>query len=223
MAKREGKLSMKLLSWEETKIYLKKYKIPYLETRIFKDKKSAADFAQKIGYPVVLKVSSPDILHKTDIGGVEIDIKDGWQFSRAWDKIISQVSFSMPKAKINGLLVQPQVKGIEIVVGMKKDKVFGPVLMFGLGGIFVEVLKDVSFRVAPVSMREAKNMIKQINGYPILTGFRNIKKVNLEKIQKIIVCLSELCLNNPEIKQIDLNPIIADEKKVWVADAKILF
>ena len=214
---------MKLLSWGETKILLKKYKIPYLETRVFEDKKLAADFAQKIGYPVVLKISSPDILHKTDIGGVETNLKDGWQFSRAWDKIVSQVSFFKPKAKIDGLLVQSQVEGIEVVVGMKRDKVFGPVLMFGMGGIFIEILKDVSFRVAPVSMSQARNMIKDINSYPVLTGFRNIKKVNLKKIEKIIVCLSELCLEHPEIKQIDLNPIIANEQKVSVADAKIIF
>jgi len=224
---------MKVLGFRETKKLCLKYKIPLCQTAIVETKKEAADFARKIGYPVVLKISSPDILHKTDVGGIKIGIKSEKELRKAFSEILNNVKKGKPEApkesklptgqaRIEGILVQEQVLGKEAVVGMKRDLTFGPVLMFGLGGIFVEVLKDVAFRVVPINKREALKMIKEIKGYEILKGFRGEKPVNIKKIAEIITFLSKLSLAEKNIKEIDLNPIIVNEKRALVVDARFL-
>ena len=213
---------MKVLSFEEAKKLLEKYNIPFVKTRICQSKKEAIDFAQKIGFPVVLKVFSPDILHKTDVGGVKIGIENERDLKRAFDEILFSLKEKKPKAKIEGMLIQKQIFGKEVVVGMKRDLAFGPVLMFGLGGIFVEILNDVAFRVAPITKREALKMIREIKSFKILKGFRGEKPVNIEKIAEIIVKVSKLSLKEEKIQEIDLNPIIANEKGAQVVDARVL-
>jgi len=213
---------MKVLSFEEAKKLLEKYNIPFVKTRICQSKKEAIDFAQKIGFPVVLKVFSPDILHKTDVGGVKIGIENERDLKRVFDEILFSLKEKKPKAKIEGMLIQKQIFGKEVVVGMKRDLAFGPVLMFGLGGIFVEILNDVAFRVAPITKREALKMIREIKSFKILKGFRGEKPVNIEKIAEIIVKVSKLSLKEEKIQEIDLNPIIANEKGAQVVDARVL-
>ncbi len=205
-----------IVSFEESKKLLFRHKIPVVKEGIIKSSPAGLDFAKKNGYPVVLKISSPNILHKTDIGGVILDIQDEQSLSSAWDKISK-----LAKNKKTDILIQKQEQGIEVIIGAKRDKVFGPVVMFGLGGIFTEVLKDVSFRLAPITKKEAKEMIKEIKGFKILKGYRGQEPANLPKLEEILLCLSNLITKEKNIKEVDLNPVIADSKKALIVDAKI--
>ena len=209
---------MKVLDFLETKKLLYKYNIPFCKTEFAVSKKEAESFAEKIGYPVILKVFIPNLLHSTEIGGVKVGIENKRELNNGWDEILSSVKRKKPKADIKGILVQKELKGVELVVGMKRDKQFGTVLMFGMGGILTEILKDTVLRIAPVSKSDVKKMIGEIKGYEILKGFRGQPPINIDRVAKIIFNLSKLSLKEKQIKEIDLNPIIADEKKALVVD-----
>lgn len=211
---------MPLLSFQETKNLLLKYKIPFSPVGLVNSKKEALTFAKKIGYPVVLKIYSPEVLHRTDLDLVKVGIEKADDLSKAFDEIFKKTK--KIKIRSEGILVQKMVKGVELMSGMKRDRQFGPVLMFGLGGIFVEILNDVSLRIAPLSKREAMKMVKEIKGYKILSGWRGKSPLAVEKIVEILLNLSNLSLENPKIKEIDLNPIFVDEKKALAADFKFL-
>ncbi len=208
-----------LLDFNKIKEILSAYKIPFCQTEILKSKDRAVLFAEKIGYPVVLKISSQGIAHKVDVGGVKTGINNKEDLGKSWDEMSDNKRI---KGRIEGFLVQKQIKGVEVFMGFKQDAQFGPVLMFGLGGTFVEVLKDISFRVAPVNLKEAKEMIKEVKGYKILEGYRGQEAVDIEKLAGIIVSLSELSLAKREIKEIDFNPVIANGKESLVCDARII-
>ena len=199
-----------LLSFEETQKILKKYKIPYAKSGIVKSKKGLLEFAKNTGYPLALKIS--DVLHRTDIGGVILDIEDKKQLLDSYQKI-SKVS--------KKIIVQEMIKGEKIIMGAKTDSVFGPVILFGLGGIYVEILKDISFRLAPITKTEAKEMISEIKGYNILKGARGKPGVRINELEKILLNLSELIVKE-DIKEIDLNPVIVNSKQAIAVDAKIL-
>ncbi len=213
---------MAVLEWRKTKQILKEYNVPLLETKVCQTKKEAEAFAQTVGYPIVLKISSLDILHKTDVSGVRTGINDARELRRAWDEMISQISSQNPMAKIDGFFVQKQLKGFEVAIGMKRDLQFGPVIMFGLGGIFLEVLKDATFHVAPVSRAEAKRMIRDVRIYKILKGFRGQEAMDINGLVSIIEALSKLSIENLDIKQIDLNPVIVNPGNALIVDAKII-
>ena len=206
-----------------SKEILSKYRIFSCKEKLVNSESEALVVAEKIGFPVVLKIISPDILHITDVGGLKKGIKNKKELKKSWYDILLSVKKNKPKALIGGFLVQEEIKGIEVVMGMKRTKEFGPVLMFGLGGILVEVLKDISFGIAPLSRTAAIRMIKEINGYKILEGFRGHSAVNLEKLIDILVNLSRLSLENQNIKEIDLNPIIVNNKKALVVDTYFLY
>ena len=201
---------MKVLDFEKTKKLLLEYKIPFPKTELAISKKQALFFAEKIGYPVVIKTSLP-ILHKTDVKGVITGINNRKEMEEAWNRINKKE-----------VLVQKMVKGKEIILGMKKDPQFGPVLMAGFGGIFVELFKDVSFRIAPINEKQGLDMLKELKSFPILKGFRGDKGVNIKEIVRVLVNLSKLSLDK-SIKEIDFNPLIANEKKAFVVDAKIIY
>ena len=211
------------LSFIKSKEILSKYSILSCKEKLVGSKKEAFLFTEKIGFPVVLKIYSSDIPHITDVGGLKQGIKDKKELEKAWDDILSSVKKNKPKALIEGFLVQKEIEGVEIMVGMKRSREFGPVLMFGLGGVLVEVLKDVSFGIVPISRSTAIRMIKEIKGYKILKGFRGNPAVNLENLIDILINLSRLSLENPEIKEIDLNPIIVNSKKALVVDTCFLY
>ena len=211
---------MKILDFQTSKNLLSKYNIPFCRSELVGTKEEAIEVAQKIGYPVVLKISSPDIIHKTEIGGVKAQIGNSAELSLSWDEIMNSVK--SVTSNIDGMLVQNKVLGNKVVIGMKRDPQFGPVIMFGLGGIFIEIIKDVTFRVAPVSEGEAIKMIKEIRGYPILEGARTNKPSNIKKIAEIIAALSKFSLAEEKIKEIDLNPVIADKEQALVVDARFL-
>ena len=207
---------MKSLEFKKAEQLLAKYGIPLCPGRLVSEKKEAWAFAKKTGYPLVLKVLSPLATHKTDLGLVKTGIRDEKELDKAWAELAAK------KIKREGVLVQKQLAGVEVVAGIKRDPQFGPVLMFGLGGIFVELLKDVSFRIAPVGKNDARGMMKEIKGYKVLLGFRSQKAVDLDKLTGILLSLSELSLREKDVKEVDLNPIIANEKGAWVADPRFL-
>jgi acyl-CoA synthetase (NDP forming) len=215
--------SQNLLTEVESKELLKKAGIPIVETKLARSKKEAISISKEMGFPVVLKISSPDVVHKSDSGGVKLGLANTTQVGKAYSEIISSVKRAYPEAQIQGVSVQSMAPpGVEVIVGMSKDPQFGPVLMFGLGGVFVEVLKDVSFRIVPVTERDAREMIKEIKGYPILEGYRGQKPASISALEDLIIKVSQFVEKNPQIKELDLNPIFAYPDKAVAVDARII-
>jgi len=183
----------------------------------------AIQAAASIGYPVVLKIISPDIIHKTEVGGVKLGIKDDEGVSDAYNEIMRNVKKKQPDARIRGILVQEMATpSTEVIVGGLRDPQFGPAVMFGLGGIFVEVFKDVSFRIAPVEEYEALDMIHTIKGFKILKGFRNMEAVDISALAQTIIQVSNIMVSVEEIKEIDLNPVLVYQKGIKAVDARII-
>ncbi|OGO00734.1 MAG: acetyl-CoA synthetase [Chloroflexi bacterium RBG_13_51_52] len=212
-----------LLTEIEAKQVIKGAGIKTVETRLAKSQKEAVEISGEIGFPVVLKIASPDITHKTDAGGVKVGLKSAAEVKKAYAEIMASVRRKFPKAKIEGVTVQSMAKqGIEVIVGMFKDAQFGPVIMFGLGGIFVEVLKDVSFRLIPIVKRDAEEMIKEIKGYALLNGYRGQDPAHIPSLVDVLLKLSALVEKTPEIKEIDLNPVFAYKNSALAVDARIV-
>ena len=207
----------------ESKKLLERAGIPVVETRLVRTKRETISVSKEMGFPVVLKITSPDIVHKSDSGGVKLGIANATQASKAYSEIMLSIKQRYPSAIIHGLTVQKMAPpGIQVIVGMNKDPQFGPVLMFGLGGILVELLKDVSFRIVPVTKRDAAEMIKEIKGYPLLEGYRGQEPANIDALQDIIVRVSQFVERTPEVKELDLNPIFAYRDKAVSVDARIV-
>ena len=212
-----------ILTEFESKRILKQVGIPVVETKLAKTQKEASLLSQKMGFPVVLKIASPDVIHKSDSGGVKLSITSVAEVKKAYDEILKKVGKQYPRAVIHGVSVQKMVRpGTEVIVGVSKDPQFGPVIMFGLGGIFVELLKDVSFRVIPVERRDAQEMIKEIKGYPLLEGYRGKEPANIPALVEIILKLSRWIEENPRIKELELNPLFAYRDKALAVDARIV-
>jgi len=212
-----------LLTEVESKALLRKAGIPVVEARLARSKKEAVSISKEVGFPVVLKISSPDVIHKSDSGGVKLGLANATQVGKAYTEIVSSVKKAFPGAVIEGVSVQKMAPpGVEVIIGMSKDPQFGPVLMFGLGGILVEVLKDVSFRIVPVSERDAAEMIREIKGYPILEGYRGQKPASIPALEELIVKVSSFLEKNLQIKELDLNPVFAYPDKAVAVDARII-
>jgi acetyltransferase len=212
----------KMIPFDDMYNLFKEYGIIF-QGILVKEKNVLEEAMKKVGGDsFIIKAISPDVVHKTDMGAVKLDIKNIEEAGVAWDEIISSVKSKNPQAVIDGLLVQSMVIGKEVIIGMKRDATFGPTILFGLGGIFTEVLKDTSLRIAPVSKEIAYEMIHEIRGINILTGLRGEASVNLEKIADIIVKLSKLAVDHPEIKEIDLNPVIVNSDEAFVVDGRVM-
>lgn len=213
----------KTLLENEAKTICAEYNIPVTKFKLAKTYKDSIKAAQQIGFPVALKIVSPDIIHKSDSGGVMLNLKSANDVENAFNEIMNNVKRYSEKAKILGVLVQEMVpSSIEVIIGAIKDQQFGQTLMFGLGGIFVEILKDVTFRVAPIQKEDAFEMIKEIKAYPLLKGYRNTPPADIDALTKLLVSTSELIMENAEIKELDLNPVIVYEKGLKVVDARII-
>ncbi len=184
----------------------------------------AKRIAAKIGYPLAVKVVSEQILHKSDVGGVVVDVKNEVELEKAISKIASNVHKGARSAKIDGYLIGEMVLGTQLIVGLKRDDQFGPVIMLGLGGIYTEVFKDVVFRIAPVGAAEAQKMLSELKIYPIIKGARGQKPLDESALVDLIVKLSDLSLALPEIKEIDLNPVVVLERGrgVKIVDARMV-
>jgi len=199
------------------------YAIPVTTFKLAKSEEEAAEFAGQIGFPVVLKIVSPDIIHKSDVGGVMVNLKSAVEVRNAYGKILENAKKYNPAAKIVGVLVQEMApQSTEVIVGAIKDPQFGQTLMFGLGGIFVELLKDVTFRVAPITQEDAHEMVIKVKAYPLLKGYRNTPPADIDAIINVLLNTSKLVMDYPEIKELDLNPIMAYEKGAKTVDARII-
>ena len=219
-ARAEGRV---LLTEIESKELMKAAGINVVGTRLARSKEEAIEISGQIGYPVVLKVVSREITHKSDAGGVRLGITTPEETGEAYDQIHRSVSEKCPEAVIEGVTVQKAARpGIEVIVGMFKDSQFGPVLMFGLGGIWVEILKDVSFRIVPLTRRDACSLIREIKGFPLLEGRRGQEGVDLSSLEEVLLKLSAFVEKYPGIKEIDLNPIFAYRDGYLVVDARVI-
>ncbi len=212
-----------ILTEDKAKKILKEHSIPVPKEELAENEEKAVEIAKKIGFPVVLKLISPDVLHRSDAKAIVLNVKNEEEVKEKFKEIIKNAKNFNPHAKIEGVLVQEMLpQGREVIVGLIKDPQFGHVVMFGLGGIFVEILKDVSFRVAPINKKEALKMIKEIKGYKILEGTRGISPSDIDAIADIIVKVSELGVKMPEIKELDINPLFAYEKGAVAVDCRII-
>jgi len=207
----------------EAMTILKSYGINVPDYRFAKLQEDAVIMARDIGYPVVMKIVSKDILHKTDSGCVKLNLKSDEEVKKAFSEIMCNAKKISKEVHIEGVVIYPLVsQGMEVIIGVTDDEQFGSAIMFGLGGIFVEVLKDVAFRIIPVSEQEAREMINEIKGYSMLAGVRGNKPKDIDSIVDVILKISSLVSDFPEIKEIDLNPIYVYDEGLIVVDARIL-
>jgi acyl-CoA synthetase (NDP forming) len=207
----------------ESKKVLREVGINCTDTRLAATRENAVALSKEIGYPVVLKISSKDITHKSDAGGVKVNLKDKAEVERAYDEIMASAKKKFPNAVIEGVTVQSMAKpGIEVIMGMVKDPSFGPVLMFGLGGVFVEVLKDVAFRIVPIEKSDAADMINEIKGKKLLEGYRGQEPADVACLQQMLLKLSDFVNTTPEIEEIDMNPVFSYKDGAVVVDARII-
>jgi acyl-CoA synthetase (NDP forming) len=212
-----------VLTEVESKQVLHEAGIPVTVAETAASAKDAVASAERSGYPVVLKVLSPDIAHKSDVGGVKVGLESAAEVEAAFEEIMAAVKERQPNARIEGVAVQNMAPaGVEVIVGMSKDPQFGPVMMFGLGGIFVEVLKDVAFRIVPLEPKDARQMVREIKGFPVLEGVRGQDPADVAAIEKLILQVSEFVEAHPEIKELDLNPVFAYPEGVIAVDARIV-
>ena len=212
-----------LLTEVEAKRLLAEAGIPVIETRLAKSKEEAAAVAGELGYPVVLKIVSEQISHKSDVGGVKLGLSSVDDVTAAFDAIMKAAGSAAPDATLDGVSVQRMAEpGIEVITGMTTDAQFGPVLMFGLGGVLVEVLKDVAFRVVPITARDARQMVREIQGFPRLQGHRGQEPADLEALEGLLVKLSEFIEAHPDVTELDLNPVFAYSKGAVAVDARIV-
>lgn len=222
-ARSEGR---KVLTEAESKELIALYGVPTTRIKVARSPDEAVKAAKEIGFPVVLKVLSPDITHKTDVGGVVVDVKTEAEVVRAYNSIMDNVAKNAPGAKVLGVTVQEMLpQATEVIVGVVKDPSFGHALMFGLGGIFVEVLKDVAFTPVPVTPEDADELIRSIKGYPLLRGYRRSPPRDVDALKELIVKVSDMVLDLEEdISEMDLNPIFVYEpgKGCKVVDARII-
>lgn len=219
-ARAEGRT---LLNEVEAKELLREAGVPATAATLAKTRSEAQSQATTMGYPVVLKVVSPDIAHKSDVGGVKLNLVDSEAVGAAFDEIMKNSKAAEPNARIAGVSVQEMAKqGTEVIVGMTTDPQFGPVMMFGLGGIMVEVLKDVSFRLIPLEAKDADQMMAEIKGRPILDGVRGQPPADLAALRSTILKVSEFVEKHPEVRELDLNPVFAYPDGALAVDARIV-
>ncbi len=204
---------------------LKCYGFNVLPTQLAQSAREAVQSADGMGYPVVMKIVSPQIIHKSDAGGVKINLADAAAVENAFDEIVKNAKAFDANAQINGVLVQKMaLKGQEVILGANRYPKFGHLVMFGSGGILVEVFKDVTFRLAPINRNNARWMVRGIKGAALLNGFRGMVKADTAALEKLLVCLSDLVVDNPEIKELDINPLLVhpEGQGATVADCRFI-
>lgn len=209
----EGRLA---LSESEGKRILKAYGISTPQEGLAHDLPSAIELANSIGYPVVIKVESPDIAHKTDVGGVVLNIDTDEELTRSYEVMLSKVREKVPRAKVDGVSIQKMMSGREVIVGMVRDDQFGPVITFGLGGIFVEIMKDVTQGIAPLDRDDVEHMIRSIKAYPILTGARGRRPGDVPALVDVILKISQISMEFPEIEELEINPVMVGDEGTGV-------
>lgn len=219
-ARKAGRVA---LTEVESKRLLREASVPTTEVKLARSRAEAVALAREMGFPVVLKIVSPQVIHKSDVGGVKLNLTSQRQVAGAWHEIMASVKAKAPDAFIEGVAVQKMARpGVEVIIGVSKDPQFGPVVMFGLGGILVEVLKDVAFRIIPITRRDARQMIRELKGYPLLEGYRGQEPANITFLEDLLLKVSDFVEKNPQIKEMDLNPIFAYRDGAVAVDARII-
>ncbi|NIO22553.1 MAG: acetyl-CoA synthetase [Candidatus Aenigmarchaeota archaeon] len=209
------------LDQSECKKLTRKYGIPTAKEFLAKKPEQAIEFAKKIGYPVVMKIDSEDVVHKTETKTVVTNIKNKEEVLEAFEKIIRNAKKHKPKAKIRGVIVQEHVEGYETIVGGKIDPQFGPIILFGAGGIFTEVLKDVAIRICPIEKEDAEEMVGEVRYSKILKGFRGEPPVKINEITDILLRASKIMMKE-KVKEMDINPLIVSHKGAKAVDVRII-
>jgi acetyl-CoA synthetase (ADP-forming) len=213
------KKGQKTLSEYDSKRMLSSYGFPVVREKLVNSRAGAVKAAKEIGFPVVLKACSPEVAHKTEKKLIEVDLRSLKEVERAYEAIVERAG----ETSLDGLLVQEMIKGSrELVIGMIRDAQFGPCVMFGLGGIFTEVLKDVSFRIAPLEKRDALEMAQEIKGAPILGAFRGMSPVDMDLLASMLISAGRLGLDLDAVKEVDANPLIISGNKPVVVDALVV-
>lgn len=212
-----------MLTEIESKEALAAAGIPVAMAHLATDAEEAAKLAKKAGFPVVIKIVSPDITHKSDVGGVRVGLESKKDVKQAYEEMMEAVRANEPDARIKGVAVQAMAPaGTEVIVGVSKDPQFGHVIMFGLGGVLVEVLKDVAFRIVPLEARDARQIVREIKGYPVLEGVRGQPPADVAALESLILKLSEFVEANPQVEELDLNPVFVYADGVIAVDARIV-
>jgi acetate---CoA ligase (ADP-forming) subunit beta len=214
---------MNVLTEIESKAFFEGAGLPVVSTRFAASREEAVRYGEELGYPLALKVVSPQVTHKSDAGGVKLGLASTAEVERAYDDILSSVGRAHPDARIEGMSVQRMAPpGREVIIGMSKDPELGPLLMFGLGGVMVEVMKDVAFRLVPLTAVDAAEMIRETKGYTLLKGFRGTEPLDVPFLETLLVSVSELVQAHPEIKELDLNPVVVYSTQGLIVDARII-
>ena len=215
--------SLTVLTEVESKEFVQSSGIPVVHARLATSQREAVAVASELGFPAALKIVSPEIIHKSDVGGVRLGLKSRAEVRRAYSDIVSAARMTNPTAHILGVSVQAMAPpGIEVILGMTQDPQFGPVLMFGLGGVMVEVLKDVAFRLVPLNRHDARQMVREIRGYPILNGYRGHEPVDIAALEDSLLKLSRFIETHPEVNELDMNPVFAYRDGVLAVDARVV-
>lgn len=222
--KKALKENRSLLTEDEAKEFIEIYGIKTTKPEIAETENEAIKIAEKIGYPVVMKIYSPQITHKSDVGGVALNINCKEDLKKEYQKMIKIVKEKVPDAEIKGVTIQKMIenKGIELILGSKKDPVFGSVILFGMGGIYTELFKDRAIGFPPLNQVLARRIIEETKVYKLLKGFRNIPPANIKKIEETLVNFSQMIIDHPEIKEIDINPLIVSGDELIAVDARIV-
>ena len=212
-----------LMLADEAKQVCSLHKIPVPISHTTLNVQEAVLKANEMGYPVVLKVISPQIVHKSDAGGVVLNIRDEKELEIDFEKLIADVGTKYPSAKVSGILVEKMMPpSTEVIIGAIRDRQFGPSIMFGIGGIFTEIYNDVAFRIAPIDRIDALNLVHELRGYKILEGLRGKPPANLDSIVNVLLRVSGLMMEHDSISQLDLNPVIAYADSVCAVDFRII-
>ncbi len=209
-----------LLLGVEALSFLQEEGFPVLKSLLAHNEDDAAKKALEIGLPVTLKPSSPDVIHKTETGGIRVSLRDEAEVRQAFREIVATFSSNYPEKRLDGAMVQKQGSGLEVIVGMLRDLQFGPVLMFGLGGVFVEAMKDVTFRLIPIEKADAKDMMEELKGYDVLRNPRS-GSLDLPAVEKLLVDISTFIAHHQEVQEMDLNPVFVSSHGVQICDARM--
>ena len=212
------------VSESDSKEILTAYGLPMIRTQIATTEAQAARIAREMGYPVVMKLHSPDITHKTDAGGVRLDLRGDADVGEAYRQIVSSARQYKPDARIEGVTIQPYFSNpdYEILLGAKRDPNFGPVILFGMGGIYTEVLKDRSLGLPPMNRLLARRLMQETKAYSLLQGYRNRPAADMQRLEEMIIRLSQLLIDFPDIAELDMNPVLIKDGKPVAVDARIL-
>ena len=213
-----------ILNEVEAKTFLEYYNFPVVKTRAAKTEDEAVQLASQLGYPVVLKILSPQITHKTEAGGIMLNITSDNEIREAFKQVMQKAKEYRPDAEIQGVTVQPMIKGqgYELIIGAKADPVFGPVMLFGMGGIGVELFKDFAIGIPPLNQTLVRRMMEETRVYKLLKGYRNVPPANIKLLEEILIRFSQMLVDFPQLKEVDINPLFINEKEAYAFDARIV-